>query len=95
MKNIPFVAGAKKYAKLWTFPGGALTNSSFFRDKVRFKAGVPEEEQMLLFDPQTSGGLLLAIRKPKLGAFMEQMDNAAQPAWIVGQVVPGEGIEVI
>ncbi|KAF0108421.1 MAG: selenide water dikinase [Anaerolineaceae bacterium] len=94
MAKIPFVSCARKYADLWTFPGGAADNRLYFGPRVRFAASVPEEEQMLLFDPQTSGGLLLAVPGSETAAFLERAQEIGQPAWVIGAVVNGEGIEV-
>ena len=59
--KIPFLAPALEYAKQWTFPGGASDNRLFYSTHVHFSPNVHETDQMLLFDPQTSGGLLLAV----------------------------------
>jgi selenide,water dikinase len=50
---------------------------------------------MLLFDPQTSGGLLLAVPEARLAGFLARAQELAQPAWVVGEVLPGEGLEVV
>ena len=50
---------------------------------------------MLLFDPQTSGGLLLAVPNPKLEAFLKRAREMDQPAWEIGVAVEGEGIDVV
>lgn len=91
---IPFVSCARKYAQMWTFPGGASDNRSFFGSQVRFEDGIEEFEQMLLFDPQTSGGLLLAVAPHEIDALQEKASRLNQPVWIVGEAVPGSGIEV-
>jgi selenide,water dikinase len=49
---------------------------------------------MLLFDPQTSGGLLLAVPRRKLTGLLERAEQLNQPAWVVGEAFQGEGIEV-
>ena len=41
MVNIPFVSGARKYAEMWTFPGGATDNSLFYGPKIHFDEGIP------------------------------------------------------
>ncbi len=93
--KIPFVSGARKYAEAWTFPGGASDNRAFFSPHVRFAEGIDEASQMLLFDPQTSGGLLLAVPQARLETFLAKAEERAQPAWVVGEVTDGQGIEVV
>jgi selenide,water dikinase len=95
MKQIPFLPGASKYASLWTFPGGAEDNRQYFGPRVRFNADIPEEKQMLLFDPQTSGGLLLAVPADKMERLLKRMEETGQPAWVIGTACEGEGLEVI
>ncbi len=50
---------------------------------------------MLLFDPQTSGGLLLAVPRRKLAEFLKRADEIKQPVWVIGKVIEGTGIEVV
>lgn len=92
--QIPFVSGARKYASMWTFPGGAADNSLHFGNLVQFAETLLDEEQMLLFDPQTSGGLLLGVPARKLEAFLKRADQIGQPAWMIGHAVEGSGIQV-
>jgi selenide, water dikinase len=94
LKQLPFVSCARKYAELGTFPGGAFDNRLFFGSRVRFAANLDEVTQMLLFDPQTSGGLLLAVPPKKLTAFLARAEQLNQPAWVIGEALAGEGIEV-
>jgi selenide,water dikinase len=94
-EKIPFVSCADKYAAMWTFPGGASDNRLHFGPQVRFDLLVPEEKQMLLFDPQTSGGLLLAVPRSGLDAFMSRAKEIGQPVWVIGEVVEGSGIDVV
>ena len=49
---------------------------------------------MLLFDPQTSGGLLLGVPHEKLDAFEKRARELSQPVWVIGDVRAGQGIEV-
>ena len=92
---IPFTSAARKYAEKWTFPGGAADNKMYFETQVRFAAGIDAAAQMLLFDPQTSGGLLLAVPPQELDKFLAKAAAMKQPAWVIGEVVPGSGIEVL
>jgi len=95
LEKIPFVSCAEKYAAMWTFPGGASDNRLHFGPQVRFDVCVPEEKQMLLFDPQTSGGLLLAVPRSGLDVFLKRAGEIGQPVWIIGEVVEGSGIDVV
>lgn len=92
--KIPFLNCARKYADMFTFPGGASDNHLHFGPHVRFADGISEASQMLLFDPQTSGGLLLGVPSEKLATFEARARELDQPVWVVGKVVAGEGIEV-
>ncbi len=93
--SIPFVSGARHYAEQWTFPGGAADNKMYFEAFVRFDTGVDDASRMLLFDPQTSGGLLLAVPPQELDKYLAKADAMKQPAWVIGEVVDGSGIEVL
>ena len=93
--DLPFVSGAHRYAEQFIFPGGASDNRLFFGPQVRFDPHIDEAAQMLLFDPQTSGGLLLAVPPDRLEWMQAQAAAAGQPLWVVGEVMAGEGIEVL
>lgn len=92
--QIPFVKGARKYAEMWNFPGGASDNRSYFGPHVEFDSSIDEASQMLLFDPQTSGGLLLGVPQEKLTAFKSRAKELEQPIWVIGEVREGQGITI-
>jgi selenide, water dikinase len=94
MAGIPFLDGALKYAAMGSFPGGATDNCLFFGDNVQFAASIDEPHQMLLFDPQTSGGLLLSVPEESIPAFTKQAKKLQQPIWEIGFVTTGSGIIV-
>jgi selenide,water dikinase len=84
-----------EYASQGITTGGAGRNRKHLQDKVTFSGDVSEEMRHLLFDPQTSGGLLLTVA-PKKAADMEARFAAAElPVWRVGEVVKGEGVQVV
>jgi len=93
--DVPFVSGARGYAEKGTFPGGSLDNRNFFGARVAFSANLNGQEQMLFFDAQTSGGLLLAVPQERLSAFMSRAREIEQPAWVIGEVLEGSGISVV
>ncbi len=94
LNKVPLINGARKYAEMGTFPGGAFDNQSYFGGRVKFNEAIDEPAQMLLFDPQTSGGLLLGVPREKLEAFQTRAKELNQPVWIIGEVKQGKGIQV-
>jgi selenide,water dikinase len=93
-EKIPFTRGARRYAQEWIFPGGSSDNRLYFGPQVRFAPEIDEASQMLLFDAQTSGGLLLAVPPNRLDSLLEAAAQAGQVFWPVGEVTAREGIEV-
>ena len=94
-EKIPFVSCAHKYAAMGAFPGGAFDNLRYYSASVTWKRNLDEASQMLLYDPQTSGGLLLGVPQEKLSAFLQRADESNQSAWVIGKVKSGKGIELV
>jgi selenide,water dikinase len=94
-EQIPFISGAKTYASEFIFPGGASDNKLYFEKHVKFSRELAEEEQLLLFDPQTSGGLLLSVPANNLDALLSRAEEIGQPFWVVGEVVEGDHLEIM
>jgi selenide,water dikinase len=97
MNLIPLLDGAVTYAADFVFPGGMANNKMYYEKQVSFAAGIPEHKQWLLWDPQTSGGLLIAVPANRLDDFQGACtaNGRAQSVWVIGQVAAGNGIEVI
>jgi len=92
--KLPFLNGARGYAEKGIFPGGAFDNKQYYEKHVQFDQRVDEPAQMLMFDPQTSGGLLLGVPQDKLDSFKKRARELSQPAWVIGEVRAGQGIVV-
>ncbi len=93
--KIPFISCARKYAEQGIFPGGAFDNKAHFEPNVQFANSIDKPGRMLLFDPQTSGGLLLGVPPQKLDSFLARARELDQNVWVIGEAQPGTGIEVI
>jgi len=92
--KLPFLSGARGYAEKGIFPGGAFDNKKYFESAVTLAKTIDEPAEMLLFDPQTSGGLLLGVSQEKLTSFKKRAGELHQPVWVIGEVRAGQGIEV-
>ena len=93
--KIPFISGARRYAEKWMFPAGSIDNRAYFGSHVRFSPQIDEPSQMLLFDAQTSGGLLLSVAPEKLQFLLQRANEVDLVLWEVGEVIEGDVIEVI
>ncbi len=93
--KLPFHPGALEYADQWLFPGGACRNQSAYGAHVTFSPRISEEMQQLLFTPETSGGLLVSVPPARIDALLRAFAEAGHPCWVVGQVIDGQGIEVV
>jgi len=82
-KRLPLLTEAKEYASLGLVPAGAYQNREYLQGKVQFMEGISELEQDLLFDPQTSGGLLISFSPSKAEEFLTLYPKAV----LVGRVV--------
>lgn len=94
-ERIPILKGAQRYAREWIFPGGSSDNRLYYSEHVRFSPNLDEISQMLLFDAQTSGGLLLAVPGDRLQGMLKRATELNQPLWVIGEVIEGDQIEVL
>ena len=76
------------------YPGGLKNNREYLGDKVT-RDGVGPEDLLPLYDPQTSGGLLVSVPEQKAPAFVRALENNATLAAVVGEVVEGRTVKVI
>ncbi len=93
--SVPLMAGVDDYAAEWLFPGGSMANKEAFEAKVHFDEGISLEKQMILFDAQTSGGLLIALPPDRVERFGGEMQKSQSPWWKIGQVVERGKIGIV
>jgi selenide, water dikinase len=82
-----YFPGAMEAAREGHLSGGLKNNRAFVGDCVSFDAAVPAEYQDLLFDPQTSGGLLVAIASESADSALISLEHYGVKARRVGKVV--------
>lgn len=88
-RKLPLLPGALDFARMGLIPAGAYDNRRFLQDDVVFAAGVEQELQDILFDPQTSGGLLIPVKPEKAGLLVEAMqEKGVAHAVVVGKAIP-------
>lgn len=95
LSTLPFIEGALEYAEQFLFPAGTCWNEQCYGKHVRFAEGISDELRMLLFTPETSGGLLIAVPPTDLQALCDALRMANQQYWVIGEVIEGEAIEIV
>ncbi len=87
LARLPWLPGALDYGRAGSFPGGMDNNAAFFRPHVTFAEGIDWLYQDMLFTPETSGGLLVAVPPQGVPIFLAALPDAA----VIGRVTAGEG----
>jgi selenide,water dikinase len=87
-RAIEYLPGAAEAARDGNVSGGLTNNRAFIGDCAEFSRGVSEEYRRLLFDPQTSGGLLVAIAPDAAEGALAEMQKCNVSARAIGKVLP-------
>ncbi len=82
--RVQFLPGALEYARQGTIPGGLKNNREFASCVVEAARELPREIEDLLYDPQTSGGLLISL--PETDA--ARLEQVLEGAYRIGRVLP-------
>jgi selenide,water dikinase len=84
---VPILPGVIEFADRDIVPGGLITNAAYAAPHVVFDEGVPEALRKVFVDPQTSGGLLIAVRPSRGKALMRRLARSKVTAAVVGEVL--------
>lgn len=91
--DVPVWERATTLAKAGHYPGGLKNNREYLGDKVSLD-GVNDEDLLTLFDPQTSGGLLISVPAEQRDTLVSEIESRGALAAVVGEVVSGSGVRV-
>jgi selenide,water dikinase len=85
---VPLFPEAKEYYEKGMVAGGLTRNRDYRKNMVEMDAKLPDYLRDILFDPQTSGGLLIAVPKAKAPRLLEKLhQQGIKEAAIIGKVV--------
>ncbi len=87
-KEIPVFREALDYAADFLITAAAQRNRNYVGNTVSFAKNVSFAMQEVLFDPQTSGGLLAAVPAGEADAVVEELREKGLPAAIIGELIP-------
>ena len=92
--KVLYIREAKRLAAEYLITGGGIKNRNFLRDKVDLQGlSMPMEE--ILFDPQTSGGLLISVHRDDADALLAELGTLEPPCCMVGEVIPRKDSNII
>lgn len=96
LADIPFLTKAEELAEKGFITGASGRNWASYGEAINLPAGMPDWQRMLLADPQTSGGLLVAVSAGKADELLRTIRAAGYPlAAIVGSVEQGPAAIVV
>ena len=94
--KIPVISESLEYAGMGLVPAGAYKNREFRECMVTFEPGVDRLMQDVLFDPQTSGGLLICVAEKSAQDLVTRLHGGGvEPAQIIGEVVSGASEKIV
>ena len=95
-RQVPMLRGAMELARQGVGPGGTARNKDYFGAHVTLASEIEEALVNVLFDPQTSGGLLVSVAGDKSEALLAALTAAGVPASVIGTVTePSAGHIVV
>lgn len=92
--NIPIVSGAEEFAKMGLVPAGTYNNKKYLLGKYEL-INVEQWIEDVLFDPQTSGGLLISLPKKEVDDIMRELNKLDIKSAVIGEVIAKETVPII
>ena len=86
--HVPLLPGALECVRANYIPGGLKANREFAECVVQYDNAIPDDLRTLLFDPQTAGGLFIAVAAEHAPDLLQALTNAGVPARDIGEVLP-------
>ena len=85
---VPILPGTEEYAMMGLIPGGTIRNRDFRLPMIERAAEITDEKLLILFDAQTSGGLLFSLSPAQADELLKRLhEEGIKEAAIVGEVV--------
>src|SRR5690606_3355372 len=87
--QVPIIDGAKGLASMGIIPAGMYSNKKHIENEILKKTNIEEVIEDLLYDPQTSGGLLVAVEENDVDKALDNLSKMTHNDYaVVGRVLP-------
>jgi selenide, water dikinase len=90
--DVPVIKNIESYIEAKAIPGGTFRNWKSYGDKISL---VTELQKLILCDPQTSGGLLVAVEEHGIPEFLMAASAFSQHVWDIGELIPANNNQAI
>ena len=97
MAAVPVFEEAYEYVDAAIVPGGTYANQAYLDKFVAYDPGLSNDQQLILCDAQTSGGLLMAVAPDRLQQLLDELaSRGVKTASVIGEIVAGKvGIDAL
>jgi len=97
-ESIPFFSEAREYASMGLIPAGSYRNREYVKGKINISPDSPASKdpfyEDIIYDPQTSGGLLIAISEADAQNCLKEMKAAGIPAALIGKTTDRKNFSI-
>jgi selenide,water dikinase len=93
-ERLPLLPGALEYSEKGMVPGGTLRNQTTYKGRVEGLEQLDPAFALLLFDAQTSGGLLATLPVEAGPTVLDELAALGVDARVVGEVIEGQGLHL-
>jgi selenide,water dikinase len=84
-EDVPLMDCVVEFARMGIIPSGTYRNLDYFQDRVKIQDGLPQEAADVLFDPQSSGGLMFAVSPDEAQDFQDVLSAEGIDSAVVGE----------
>jgi len=90
LSQIPVLEKVRELASSGLIPSGAYRNLNYLEEKLQWNGSIDETDKLILTDPQTSGGLLMAVPGDKAAATLEALEAEGVTGAKIGEIIDCE-----
>ena len=93
--NVPYHNEAYEFAEMGFIPAGAYRNREYAENGVYVSSNISRAMQDILYDPQTSGGLMISVAEKDAAKLLHELKESGVPASIIGYVTNAQDYAIV